>query len=188
MEVNNQPHYATLGIEPIDIMRLNMSVEQYRGFLMGNIIKYSHRTKGTDLEDMRKLKVYARWLELSYDHTQIDEQRALHALLEQLPKDKYRTVAATGRGGLWVASMVAYYLDLPQVYLTENYTWSNSEEVLFVDDIADTGETIKDVKMDTAVLCKRHSCPIEPTYVGKVIEHDSYVKFTFQGDNDARDN
>ena len=61
--MNNQDHYAKLGIEPIEIMRKNLTKEEFIGFLKGNIIKYSHRKKGQDLEDSQKIQVYAKWLE-----------------------------------------------------------------------------------------------------------------------------
>lgn len=63
LHMENQTHYSQLGIEPIEIMKLNLSEEQYIGFLKGNIIKYSHRKKGQDLEDAQKIQVYAKWLE-----------------------------------------------------------------------------------------------------------------------------
>ncbi len=176
--VRNQDHYSKLGLEPIDIMRANMTKDEFQGFLMGNIIKYSHRQKGTPLKDIRKLQVYTRWLELELDHTQIDELKAIHTLCQQIPKGKYKYVETTGRGGLWVAAKVAYYLGIKSVH-TFRFAVPNNE-VLFVDDIADSGDTIRPIKSDTAVLVKRHNCPIQPTYVGVVVDHDDYVNFTFQ--------
>ena len=70
MEVDKQPHYARLGIEPIIIMRTNLTLEEYRGFLRGNIIKYVLRDKGADAQDAAKLEVYAKWLKESYVENQ----------------------------------------------------------------------------------------------------------------------
>ena len=61
--MEEQDHYKLLGIEPIEIMKRNLSKEEFRGFLIGNIIKYSHRKKGQDLQDAQKIQVYAKWLE-----------------------------------------------------------------------------------------------------------------------------
>lgn len=61
--MEEQEHYSKLGIQPISIMKSNLTKEEYRGFLKGNIIKYSHRKKGQDLEDAQKIQVYSKWLE-----------------------------------------------------------------------------------------------------------------------------
>ena len=65
--MEEQPHYARLGIEPINIMRANMSDVAFRGFLKGNILKYVLRDKGSDVHDAAKIEVYAKWLKESYD-------------------------------------------------------------------------------------------------------------------------
>lgn len=62
-DVGEQAHYALLNIQPIEIMKANLTKEEYRGFLLGNIIKYSHRKKGQDLKDAQKIQIYAKWLE-----------------------------------------------------------------------------------------------------------------------------
>lgn len=183
MDVRNQSHYDNLGLEPIDIMRANMTREEYRGFLIGNIIKYSHRQKDSALKDIRKLKVYTRWLELMYAPDQIDEEKALHELLKQLPMDKYEYIITEGRGGLYIAARVAYHLGIKVVHTQA--LKADPSKVLFVDDIADTGETISRAECDTAVLCVRVGCRHVPTYAGKFINHNLYVNFTFQGDNNV---
>lgn len=50
-------------IEPIDYMREIMPPEAFRGFLWGNVIKYTsrfHRKGG--VADLRKARVYLDWL------------------------------------------------------------------------------------------------------------------------------
>lgn len=61
--IDKQEHYTANGIEPIEIMRKNMTQDEYRGFLLGNIIKYPLRYKRKNgLEDLRKAKTYLTWL------------------------------------------------------------------------------------------------------------------------------
>lgn len=61
--IDNQIHYTVNGIQPIQIMKANMTKEEYRGFLEGNIIKYPLRYKHKNgLEDLKKAKTYLSWL------------------------------------------------------------------------------------------------------------------------------
>lgn len=63
IKVNNlhDGHYKALGIEPWDILKANMTYEEYKGFLKGNIQKYLHRNK-EGLKDYEKLANYANKL------------------------------------------------------------------------------------------------------------------------------
>lgn len=61
--IDNQIHYTVNGIQPIQIMKANMTKEEYRGFLEGNILKYPLRYKHKNgLEDIKKAKTYLSWL------------------------------------------------------------------------------------------------------------------------------
>lgn len=61
--IDNQIHYIVNGIQPIQIMKANMTKEEYRGFLEGNILKYPLRYKHKNgLEDLKKAKTYLSWL------------------------------------------------------------------------------------------------------------------------------
>lgn len=56
-------HYKDMPIQPIEVMRAVLTPEEYRGFLKGNIIKYSMRAgrkEGTD--DGAKAKHYRQFL------------------------------------------------------------------------------------------------------------------------------
>ena len=63
IKVNNlhDGHYKALGIEPWGILKANMTYEEYKGFLKGNIQKYLHRNK-EGLKDYEKLANYANKL------------------------------------------------------------------------------------------------------------------------------
>ncbi len=61
--IDNQKHYTNNGIQPIRIMKANMTKEKYRGFLEGNILKYPLRYEDKNgLEDLKKAKTYLTWL------------------------------------------------------------------------------------------------------------------------------
>lgn len=60
-------HYAAMaGLEPIEVMQLVLSREEFIGFLKGNIIKYSMRAglkRGEPTEkDLAKAQRYKEWL------------------------------------------------------------------------------------------------------------------------------
>ena len=42
-KVNSPKHYTAGGIETIDFIKAKLTKEQYEGYLLGNIIKYSSR-------------------------------------------------------------------------------------------------------------------------------------------------
>lgn len=61
--IDNQIHYTVNGIQPIQIMKANMTKEEFRGFLEGNILKYPLRYKHKNgLECLKKAKTYLTWL------------------------------------------------------------------------------------------------------------------------------
>lgn len=61
--IDQQDHYTNNGIQPIEIMKANMTKEEFRGFLEGNILKYPLRYKHKNgLEDLKKAKTYLTWL------------------------------------------------------------------------------------------------------------------------------
>ena len=60
-------HYASMvGLEPIELMQIVLSYDEFIGFLKGNIIKYTMRAgkkEGEDAEkDAAKAKRYVEWL------------------------------------------------------------------------------------------------------------------------------
>lgn len=62
-----QEHYIKSARQPIQVMQQLMTAEQFKGFLIGNIIKYSMRKgyKDSADSDLNKLNQYAYWLELA---------------------------------------------------------------------------------------------------------------------------
>ena len=63
--VNSPPHYKVGGIEVIDFIKAKLTAEEFRGYLQGNVLKYSSRVgyKGDAYEDLAKLVWYANKLQ-----------------------------------------------------------------------------------------------------------------------------
>lgn len=57
-------HYRRLEPQPIEYMRAAMTKEEFRGFCLGNVIKYSLRFGHKDSAEKEATKIadYARWL------------------------------------------------------------------------------------------------------------------------------
>ena len=66
--VNNPPHYKVGGIEVIDFIKAKLTPDEFRGYLQGNILKYSSRVgyKGDASEDVGKLIWYANKLQETF--------------------------------------------------------------------------------------------------------------------------
>ena len=59
--VNSPSHYVGK-IECIDYLRDKLTQEEFTGFCMGNVLKYSSRWRKKDgIQDLRKAKVYLDW-------------------------------------------------------------------------------------------------------------------------------
>jgi hypothetical protein len=62
------PEHYNKSIQPIEYMRVALTLEEYRGFLKGNIIKYISRAEAKGgIEDYKKAFVYVEWLVKSYE-------------------------------------------------------------------------------------------------------------------------
>ena len=66
---NKANYYDAGGIESLDIIRAKLTPEQYKGWLLGNIIKYSNRAnfKGVFERDIEKINNYSKWLKEEYE-------------------------------------------------------------------------------------------------------------------------
>jgi hypothetical protein len=59
--VNAPSHYVGK-IECIDYLRDKLTLEEFTGFCMGNVLKYSSRWRKKDgVQDLKKAKVYLDW-------------------------------------------------------------------------------------------------------------------------------
>jgi len=62
--IRHTRYYEVGGIEVIDYIKAKLTPEQYKGYLLGNIYKYSGRCqyKGEYVKDVIKLADYTSWL------------------------------------------------------------------------------------------------------------------------------
>lgn len=69
--VNNPSHYVGK-IECIDYLRDKLTPEEFTGFCMGNVLKYSSRWRKKDgLQDLKKAKVYLEWAIENEEKTEV---------------------------------------------------------------------------------------------------------------------
>lgn len=66
MNYHNE-HYKQLKIEPWDIMKNDLTLDEWRGFIKGNLIKYTLRCKNQDRYDADKIVAYALELQKTYN-------------------------------------------------------------------------------------------------------------------------
>ena len=60
---NIENHYQLWkDFQVLDVMKKTLTKSEYIGFLKGNILKYSMRTKGQDLKDLEKINNYKQEL------------------------------------------------------------------------------------------------------------------------------
>jgi len=185
----NSDHYKALSIEPIDFMWANMTKDELRGFFKGNITKYAYRKKGQDLQDAQKIQTYARWLELLYDPSQVDEARALYKLISKVSEADFDYVISVGRGGAYVAAKVAYAFDKP-LYVMPTFEDLSSLDAsklvrsIYIDDIEDTSKTIEQAKElqipHIGVLVQKETSKKLADFVGLKTDYNGYINFTFQ--------
>ena len=76
----NSTYYDAGGMEVLDIIKAKLTPQQYQGFLLGNVIKYSCRMnhKGTFNRDAEKCAFYAKTLsdlesKINQLNTRLDE-------------------------------------------------------------------------------------------------------------------
>tara|TARA_R110002020_G_scaffold168090_1_gene356761 strand:+ start:14893 stop:15123 length:231 start_codon:yes stop_codon:yes gene_type:complete len=65
--VNSPEHYMQGGMETIDVLHAKLTPEQFKGYCLGNALKYLTRFehKGRPLEDLDKARWYIRRLEVA---------------------------------------------------------------------------------------------------------------------------
>lgn len=57
--VNSPYHYSCQGIECIEYIEQQLTSEEFRGYLLGNVHKYLHRHKyKNEMEDLEKMQWY----------------------------------------------------------------------------------------------------------------------------------
>jgi len=94
---------------------------------------------------------------------------------------QYRCIYGILRGGLIPAVMLSHILGIPVI---TDVSFPN-KDVLIVDDIAHTGNTIEyyrhwDEVMDIATVYARESCRYQPNFCGEMIHDDIWRVFPYE--------
>ncbi len=100
-------------------------------------------------------------------------------LVNRIPSDKYQYVYGIPRGGLVVAVYLSHRLKLPCLTKLLGPVGST----LVVDDIADTGKTLKEYKelgFDTATIYYKPRSIIKPTYFVKEIKDTDWIVYPYE--------
>lgn len=83
----NNKHYKDCIIEPFYLMLSVLSIEEFKGFLKGNIIKYAMRApfKGQSEKDIEKYQYYKRLLDtiITYGEEYNLDREALENLVDE---------------------------------------------------------------------------------------------------------
>lgn len=126
-----------------------------------------------------KQKVFMSW---KWVDDQIDE------LAKRLKDKKLRYISGIPRGGLIPAIMLSHKLGVTYIPFDEAKKFGRhdlsfkNEEILLVDDICDSGVTMKDYapRFITATLCMRYISETVPEYYGEKIEDDRWLVFPWE--------
>lgn len=101
----------------------------------------------------------------------------IEKLAGQIEKGKYSSLYGIPRGGVPVALALSIKLQLPLLASIENREFT--ENILIVDDVADTGATLERYKTyDTAVLHVKPRSKVKPTYVAE--EVDEWIVYPWE--------
>lgn len=100
-----------------------------------------------------------------------------------LPDNQYKCVYGIPRGGLVPSVLLSHRLDLPMITSTNDLNLYGVDEVLIVDDIVDSGNTIETYAnyYDTAALFwRKHTAKVRPTYFGMMLKSDVWIQFPWE--------
>jgi len=89
--------------------------------------------------------------------------------------EDFDTIWGLPRGGLIPAVMLSHKLGLP---------YKSDGNALVVDDICDSGKTLKTIQFPTAVLhYKPHTSIIEPTFYACKFESDDWIVYPWENED-----
>jgi len=116
----------------------------------------------------------------------VDDQ--IDELAKRLKNKKLRYISGIPRGGLIPAIMLSHKLGVTYIPFDEAKKFGRhdlrikNEEILLVDDICDSGITMKDYapRFITATLCMRYISETIPEYYGEKIEDDRWLVFPWE--------
>lgn len=118
-------------------------------------------------------KIFLTWIEI---------EELVDKLVIQISQSPVPPLYITGlpRGGLIPAVLLSHRLNIPFVSI-ENTEYLSKYELLVVDDIADSGETLDNYKQyQTAVLHYKFQSIHIPTFYAKEVADDDWIVYPFE--------
>ena len=101
-------------------------------------------------------------------------------LINKIPKNKYKNILAIPRGGMMIGIYLSHYLDIPMIVNKKDI---NSKDTLIVDDLVDTGSTLKEYsekKFDIAVIYYKPRSIVVPTYFVEQVPNNFWIVFNWE--------
>lgn len=120
---------------------------------------------------------------------------AVNAIIEQIRTSKieYDIIYGVPRGGLPAAVMLSHRLNVPLVHSMEEVLLARrwEKQVLIVDDISDSGRTLKHFSVDqyhiATLYVREHTTVTQPDYKGFSIHHDKWLVFPWETVQEAEE-
>ena len=69
----NPDYYKSGGIETIDVIEAKMSKEEFKGYLLGSVMKYLSRKKSNWTEDLKKARWYLNRLVIEEEKSELSQ-------------------------------------------------------------------------------------------------------------------
>lgn len=121
-------------------------------------------------------KTYLSWNDVSL---------LIETLCDEIKQSPITPLYITGlpRGGVIPAIIISHRLGIPYINV-ENIKKYSSQDVLVIDDIADTGETLNQYRIySTAVLHYKFSSEHIPTYYASSVEENEWIVYSWERDD-----
>ena len=115
-----------------------------------------------------------------------DIEEAIEKLAANIKASDIPVEAVTGlpRGGLIPAVLLSHKLDIPYTD-PSNELFEEYENILFVDDICDSGHTLEQYSQifTTATLHYKRSAKVEPNFWWKLATEDEWIVYPWESKN-----
>ena len=148
-------------------------------------------------------------INLTWNDIQKDCEMLAAVIRKSFQEPKFDLIIGASRGGLIPACILSHILDIPKVLSIGLSSYNKSKEqksiscyqhiqphdlfgkkILFVEDLADSGSTLKylkdqygcfeDIDMHTAVLYVKEKSWFVPDYFTKKVPHEEWIKFPYE--------
>jgi hypoxanthine phosphoribosyltransferase len=126
-------------------------------------------------------KHYINWERFAKDVKQLAD------MLSEIKEVKYCNLFPIPRGGLYVAAGLAYHLGSR----LRGDLYCSSENIIVVDDISDTGKTLKEYvskKRKVVTLHMKEGTMVVPTYCVRTFPRDIWVVYPWEQDLEGGEN